>query len=102
MYIYIEDYTLGYGTSEKLKKVISGITLATKICIRHKSMRRLLSWINIHYDGSPSVLAGLNAINLRVAMLSAKSIKYIHIQIYIHHAYTKDGILFVDYIYFNL
>lgn len=56
--------------SEKLKKVISGITPATKICIRHKSMRRLLSGINIHYDGSCSVLAGLNAINLRRYALS--------------------------------
>lgn len=64
-------------------------------------MRRLQSWINIHYDGSPSVLAGLNAINLRVAMLSAKSIKYIRILIQRHipRAYTKEGILFVDYIY---
>lgn len=58
-------------------------------------MRRLLSWINIHYDGSPSVLAGLNAINLRVAMLSAKSIKYIRIRIQRHRsrAYTDEGIL---------
>lgn len=50
--------------SEKLKKVISGITSATKICIRHKSMRRLLWRINIHY-GSWGVLAGLNAIRSR-------------------------------------
>lgn len=89
-------------TSEKLKKVISGITRATKICIRHKSMRRLLSWINIHYDGSPSVLAGLNAINLRVAMLSAKSIKYIRIQRHIRRTFTNERILYVDYIYFNV
>ena len=63
--LYIDAVT---AFSEKLKKVISGITPATKICIRHKSMRRLLWRINIHY-GSRGVLVGLNAIK-RVAMLS--------------------------------
>lgn len=35
-----------------------------------------LTRMNTHYDGSASVLAGLNAINLEDLMLSAKSSMY--------------------------
>lgn len=54
--------TTALGVFRKIKESHQWNYAATKICIRHKSMR--LSRINVHYDGSPNVLAGLNVINL--------------------------------------